>query len=57
MTIPGNICTNVVLGTDHPARFCADFYSICPCFVYRSVGEDMKFTIAAANKVDIVSES
>ena len=29
--------------------FCADFHSICRCFVYESVGEILKFTTAAAH--------
>ena len=37
--------------------FCADFHFICPCSVYESVGEVLKFTIAAAHKIDVVSKS
>ena len=53
-----NICTDVVhaVGLDH-ALFCADFHSICCCSVYESVGEVLKFTIAAAHKIDVVSDS
>ena len=34
--------------------FCAD--SICPCSVYESVGEVLKFTTAAASKIDVVGK-
>ena len=37
--------------------FCADFPSICRCFIYESVGEVLKFTIAAAHKIDVVGKS
>ena len=30
---------------------------MCPCFVYESVGEFLKFTIAAARKTDVVGKS
>ena len=36
---------------------CADFYSYCPYSVNESVGEVLKFTIAAAHKIDVVGES
>ena len=36
---------------------CADFYSYCPCSVNESVGEVLKFTIAAAHNIDVVGES
>ena len=34
--------------------FCADFHSICRCSVHESVGEVLKFTVAAAHKIDVV---
>ena len=37
--------------------FCADFHFICPCSVYESVGEVLKFTIAAARKTEVVGKS
>ena len=36
---------------------CADFYSICRCSVYESVGEVLRFTTAAAHKIDVVGKS
>ena len=39
------------------AFFCADFHSICHCFVYERVGEVLKFTIAATHKINIVGKS
>ena len=35
--------------------FCGDFHSICRCSVYESAGEVLKFTIAAAHKINVVS--
>ena len=56
--MPIIICTNVVCSVGHDlALFCADFHSICCCSVYESVGEVLKFTIAAAHKIDVVSDS
>ena len=37
--------------------FCADFHSICRCSVYESVGEVLKFTIAAAHMINVVGKS
>ena len=31
--------------------FCADSHSICPCSIYESVGEVLKFTSAAAHRL------
>ena len=43
--MPILICTNVVYAVARDfALFCADFQSLCPCSVYESVGEDLKFT-------------
>ena len=36
--------------------FSVNFYSICPCCVYESVGEVLKFTAATAHKIDVVSK-
>ena len=36
--------------------FQADFYFICRCSDYESVGETLKFTIAAAHKIDVVGK-
>ena len=37
---------------------CADFHSIiCFCSVYKSVGEVLKFTIAATHKINVVGKS
>ena len=35
------------------ALFCADFHSIWLCSVHESIGEVLKFTIAATNKIDV----
>ena len=32
-------------------------FSVCCCSVYESVGEILKFTIAVAHKIDVVSKS
>ena len=37
--------------------FCSDFHFLCRCSVYESVGEGLKFTIAAAHKTDVVGKS
>ena len=39
------------------ALFCAHFYSIYHCSIYKSIGEVLKFTIAAAHKIDVVGQS
>ena len=53
-----NICTDVVRAVSHDlALFCADFHSICRCSVYEPVGESLKFTVAAAHKIDVVGKS
>ena len=36
------------------ALFRADFHFICRCSVYESVGEVLKFTLAAAHKINVV---
>ena len=52
------ICDDVVRVVGHDlALFCADFHSIYPCSVYESVVEVLKFTIAAAHKIDVVGKS
>ena len=52
------IGTNVVCAVGHDlALFCADIHFICCCFVYKSVGEILKFIIAATYKIDVVSKS
>ena len=35
------------------ALFCVDFHSIWLCSVHESIGEVLKFTIAATNKIDV----
>ena len=52
------ICTDVAraVGRDL-ALFCADFHSICRRSIYESVGEVLKFIVAAAHKVDVVGKS
>ena len=37
--------------------FCADFHFICRCSVYESVGEVLKFIIAATHYIDVVGRS
>ena len=37
--------------------FCADFHSISCCSVYESVGEVLKFTVAAVHNMNVVGES
>ena len=37
--------------------FCADVHSLCRCSVYESVGEVLKFIIAAAYEFDVVEKS
>ena len=37
--------------------FCADLHSICRGSVYESFGEALKFTFAAAHKINVVSKS
>ena len=39
------------------ALFCAESHSVSRCFVYESVGEVLKFTIAAVHKIDVVGKS
>ena len=39
------------------ALFSADFDSICRCSLYESAGEVFKFTIATAQKIDVVGKS
>ena len=52
------ICTDIVSAVGHDlARFCADFHSIYRCSVYERVDEFLKFIIAAARKIDVVSKS
>ena len=34
----------------------ADFHSICGCPVHESVGEALKFTIAASHKIGVVGK-
>ena len=53
LAVYADICTDVVR-TVNPdlALFCADFHFICCCSVYESV--EVKFTIAAATKIDVV---
>ena len=36
--------------------FGVDFHSMCPCSVYKYVGEVLKFSIAATQKTDVVGE-
>ena len=51
-----SICTDVVRAVRHDlALFCGDFHSICCCSVYESAGEVLKFTIAAARKINVAS--
>ena len=50
-------CSDVVRAVGHDlALFCADFHSICRCSVYEFVGV-LKFTIAAAYKIDVIGKS
>ena len=35
----------------------ADFHSIFPCAVHKSVGEDLEFVVAASHEVDVVGEA
>ena len=52
------ICTDVVPAVGHDlALFCADFQSICRCFVYESGGEVLKFTVATAHKIHVAGKS
>ena len=58
LTVHANFCTHVVRAVGHALPlFCGDFLSICPCSVYESVGEVLKFTMAAAHKINVVSKS
>ena len=58
LTVHANICSDVVRAADHDLSFfCGDFHSVCRCSVYESVGEVLKFTIAAAHKINVVSKS
>ena len=57
MASHANICTDAVHTVCYDlALFCADFRAICRCSVYESVGEVLKFTIAAANKIGVVGK-
>ena len=50
-------CSDVVCAFGHDlALFGADFHSICRCSVYEFVGV-LKFTIAAAYKIDVIGKS
>ena len=48
-----NICTDACAVGHDLALFCTDFHSICSCSVYESVGEVLKFSIAAAHMVNV----
>ena len=58
LAVHANICTDVVRGVGHDLAlfFCADFHSTCLCSVYKSVGDVLKFTVAAAHKIDVVGK-
>ena len=57
LAVHPSICTDVVRAAGHElGLFCADFHSICRCSLYESVGEVLKFTIAAAHKVNAISK-
>ena len=58
LAVHANISTDVVGAVSHDlVLFCADFHSTCPCSVYESVGEVLKFTNTAAFKIDVVGKS
>ena len=47
--VRANICTDVVRAVGHDLSLVlADFYSICRCSAYESLGEVLKFTTAVA---------
>ena len=44
LSVNAAVCADVVCAVGHDvALFCADFHSICPCFVCESVGEVLNF--------------
>ena len=58
LAVHANIRTDVVHAVGHDLTlFCADFHSTCRCSVYESVGEVLKFSIAATRKIDAVGKS
>ena len=58
LALHANISTDGVHAVSHDhALFCVDFHFICQCSVYRSVGEVLKFTIAATHKINVTGKS
>ena len=54
-----SMCIDIVRAVGHNLAIfvCVDFHSIGPCPVYESFGEVLKYSIAAARKINVVGES